>query len=996
MGRTNRVALAALVCLFPVFGEVVFERNAGQYRDPEVLYVARAGRTVASLGKRSVAWPGGLRMEFVNAGAAKLEALDEKPGRTNYLTGADPARWRRGINNFGAVRYTGLYPGIDMVFHANRGKLESDFIVAPGADPSRIRLRIRGSRGLKLNEGGSLLIEAAQSPLEFRKPVAFESNGKSRKPVEVSYEVARGGEVRLRVAPYSRSSTLVIDPEIVFASYLGGGTASGNPAIDSAAAVALDAAGMIYIAGYTVALDFPVKDPIDSPELFDNGYYYEDIFLSKIDPATGALVYSTILGGAGTDAAFGLAVDEEGAVYLAGRASAGFPYTAKFDPACDEMAARTAFALKLSPRGDQIEYADCLCGWADATSLALGPGKALFTAGYYLSGAQPALPVTPNAFQAEMPPASRKAFMVKLDAAGELTYATWLSGNGQDTPLSLAADAGGGVVILGATTSNTFPTVNALQPRNSSGGGINWSGDGGATWSARNSGLTDNSFLQIAPDPSTAGTAYAASRNAGIFVTRDFGLTWTPVPNSLRVTELAVGAQSPGLMYALSAGRLLRSDNGGSDWVPLSLESASPQSVVAGGKGDTVYVTAAAPPQTGAAGPPRFLVLRSDDRGATWTEIAKDLQLMTLPKVVVDPAQDGALYLIGNGYYRSADRGATWQTITVKSFQVGIYPLGLGLAADTKAPGVFYVDAAAPPVSAGTSNSGTLLKTTDGGNSWTGCGSFPETPQWFWVDPADSAVVYAASRQALYRSADGCATFERRTAGLPGRYFSWVAYDALSPANLYVASQPAEDLFLTRLNADGAAVFSTYLGTWEADYAAAMALEPNGDIWLTGYTTSAEWPTTASALQASKGAASREEVFLSRLSATGDAILYSTYIGGSEADVSTSVAVTPAGDVCLAGGTFSPDFPLKEPIQDSLKSLDAFLSCLSAEGALKFSTFLGGTAYDEIAAIKADRAGDLHLVGVTNSSDLPTSPSAFQPQFAGGGQDVFVLKIAMH
>jgi hypothetical protein len=254
-------------------------------------------------------------------------------------------------------------------------------------------------------------------------------------------------------------------------------------------------------------------------------------------------------------------------------------------------------------------------------------------------------------------------------------------------------------------------------------------------------------------------------------------------------------------------------------------------------------------------------------------------------------------------------------------------------------------------------------------------------------------VVYAATAEALYRSTDSCATFKRQTIGLPGRYLNWATQDR--SGNVYVATQPAEDLFLTRLTADGkSAVFSTYLGTWESDIPADVAVDPTGDIWVTGYSRSADWPTTESALQKSRSGRG-EDVFLTRLSAAGDSIVYSTYLGGSEAEGATALAVTPEGDVCVAGITYSADFPLVNAIQDKLRMQDGFIACITAEdGRMSFGTYLGGAGRDWIYALKADRAGNLYVAGATDSPDLSSSPKACQPQFSGGrGEDAFVAKI---
>ncbi len=246
-----------------------------------------------------------LRLRFLGANAAaKIEGLDEQPGVSNYYLGNDPAKWRTNVPHFSRVRYQNLYPGIDIVYYGNQSQLEHDFILAPGADPSKIRLRVDGAEKISLDADGNLLLSVSGGTLHFSKPFIYQqSDAQTKTPVEGRF-VRRGRhEIGFRVAAYNRNQSLVIDPILAYASYLGG---SGT---DTALAVTSDNAGAVYLTGSTTSTDFPVKNayqatiggtttyspPITTPP-------YMDAFITKIDTTqsgANSLVYSTFLGGGG-------------------------------------------------------------------------------------------------------------------------------------------------------------------------------------------------------------------------------------------------------------------------------------------------------------------------------------------------------------------------------------------------------------------------------------------------------------------------------------------------------------------------------------------------------------------------------------------------------------------------------------------------------------------------------------------------------------------------
>ena len=202
------------------------------------------------------------------------------------------------------------------------------------------------------------------------------------------------------------------------------------------------------------------------------------------------------------------------------------------------------------------------------------------------------------------------------------------------------------------------------------------------------------------------------------------------------------------------------------------------------------------------------------------------------------------------------------------------------------------------------------------------------------------------------------------------------------------------DAFVTEVNATGTAlVYSTYLGGADSDFGNGIAIDAAGNATLTGTTASTNFPLK-SALQTTNLASGNFTAFVSRLNAAGSALVYSTYLGGTISDFGSAVAVDSAGNACVTGFTSSPDFRSSSALQTFGGLTDAFVSVFNPAGsALLYSTFLGGSDNDSGNAIAVDSAGSVYVTGQSSSSNFPTPASALQP-FMHGSSDAFVTKLA--
>ncbi len=222
------------------------------------------------------------------------------------------------------------------------------------------------------------------------------------------------------------------------------------------------------------------------------------------------------------------------------------------------------------------------------------------------------------------------------------------------------------------------------------------------------------------------------------------------------------------------------------------------------------------------------------------------------------------------------------------------------------------------------------------------------------------------------------------------------------------ALQPAlaggQDIFVTKLSPDGASlVYSTYLGGGGLDTIAAIALDSSNNVVLAGTTKSADFPVVNALEPTLTGTAGNSDAFVAKLKADGSALIFSTYFGGSGVDGATGVAVSSTGNIWVAGGTGSTDFPVVNAIQSTfggggvsnVSPGDAFLAEFAPNGSsLLFSTYWGGSGQEQATSVSLDTSDNVFLVGITSSPNFPTH-NALQPQLASaGGFNSFVTKFA--
>src|SRR5712692_2932561 len=392
-------------------------------------------------------------MKLVGANAeTQVFGQDELPGKSNYFRGNDPTKWRSSVPQYARVRYTNVYPGMDLAYYGNQRELEYDFVLRPGADPGQIRLRIEGAKKLRL-EHGDLVLRRPEGEVLLRHPHIYQdSNGKQRE-IHGHYVINNKSEVGFRVASYDRARTLVIDPVLAYSTYVGGSKE------ESGASIAVDSAGNAYITGQDRgSTDFPAENPIQSTY----GGGFTDAFVTKINADGSAAVYSTYLGGSQNDTGEGIAVDSAGNAYLTGQTDSNdFPLVNAIHAVPSGHS--TGFVTKINAAGSALVYSTYLGGSGDD----VGTGIAVDSAGkVYLTGVTTSINFpTVNAIQPTLHSPYGNAFVTKINAGGTaLVYSTYLGGSSSEDGEGIAVDPGGNVYVAGGTTSADFPIVNAIQP----------------------------------------------------------------------------------------------------------------------------------------------------------------------------------------------------------------------------------------------------------------------------------------------------------------------------------------------------------------------------------------------------------------------------------------------------------------------------------------------------------------------------------------------------
>jgi len=434
-----------------------FERNQGQ-TDAQVKFLARGNgyavfltpnETVLGLTRPDTKATSVLRMRLLGAKQdPQISGRDALAGTVNYLVGNDPAQWRSGIPTFAKVEYGAVYPGVDLVFYGNGRTLEYDFVVAPGADPEQIGFAIDGAEKVSVDAGGDLVLQMAGGELRMHKPVVYQDVDGVRTPIDGRFVLKGANQVGFQVAAYDAGRALVIDPVLVYSTFLGGGGA------DMGLAIAADGGGNVYATGSTQSSNFPLTAAL-STALSGN----TDAFVTKFT-SSGGVLFSTYLGGGSPDEGRGIAVDQSGNIYLTGYTqSSNFPTTAGAYDGSNSGSVE-AFVTRLNNAGTAITYSTFLGGKnVDVgNAIAASGGKVYVTGTTTSGGRQNPFPTTDGTSYGGKKDTDAFVAIINPVSSGtaDLVFSTILGDSGGDDSGNGIAVGNGNVYVTGASGSQAF------------------------------------------------------------------------------------------------------------------------------------------------------------------------------------------------------------------------------------------------------------------------------------------------------------------------------------------------------------------------------------------------------------------------------------------------------------------------------------------------------------------------------------------------------------
>jgi uncharacterized protein (TIGR03437 family) len=939
-----------------------FELQQGQAQG-SARYIARTpGHTILLTPQgMTLATPAGgsVMMRFLNGAAQPRTSGEVKlAGVSHYLIGSDRRAWQRSVPHFARVRYSGVYAGIDAVFHGEEGSLEYDFAVSPGASPDAIRLSFENATEVRIDGNGELVIRTASGEIRQHRPVLFQEHDGIREPVAGGYRILGRNVAGFTVGTWDRRRTLVIDPVLVYSSYVG---LSGKATLTG---MAVDAAGNTYLAGSVTSPDLPAtagalqsaKKGAGAYRSSDKGVTWNSpnsslgslrVEAIAINPANPAVVYTGTANG----------------VYKSSNSGVDWTIVPSSLPPDDFP------AVTIDPTNQSVVYAggqglykseDAGATWKrinlQAGILSIAVSNKNPNLLYVGTQAFGALRSTDGGANFDFLTGSGRVNSVAIDPAdSNILYLAlkdagfYKSTNGGQSFTWYQA----GLVANSSDPMNANVVV--VDPKTAgrlylgTGAGLFRSTNSGANWTAIAS-LADRRILSIAVDPNDSNLVYAGT-GSGIYKSTVGGVSFTSAgPVAADVNAIAVDSKSQFVYAGLYSGpdvfvskiapdgkTLVYSTyfgGSGADTAGGIVVDAA-GNVTLCGTTDSSDLPTRTPIQARMGGATDIFVTRLNPTGSdiVFSTFLGGRANDVCTALVQDSA--GSLYVLGTTYVPVAGAGANNYPVTTQAYQKSS-PGGGQDCVVTK------VDA---------KGAGMVYSTFLGGNNADTCLAMA-------VDPSGSVAITGSTRSGDFPNT--------------GANFG----DVKPSASRFNFDQA----FVTKLNPAGSALlFSGYLaGAQSISQGHAIAVGPNGRIYVAGLNLAPDFPLTSGALRTPTGTG----IFLSAYEPDGSALAYSAIVPAlSDAfalQIDANGNAWMAVDAASSGAFATTDDAFDSRSRRGLVA-SGVVEVDAAAANVLYASYLAGTgAISHSAALQLATDGSLYVAGYALSSDFPMDSQTFE------------------
>ena len=921
-----------------------------------------------------------VRMRLDGANPGRVEGVQQLPGKVNYFIGDDASKWLTDIPTFRKVAYRNVYEGIDAIYYGNRQQLEYDLVVAPGADPGIIKIKYEGSESLRVNREGTLLLKTRAGEIQQPKPLIYQQENGQRKLIEGRYIVRGSKRVGFSLGKYDRRKPLVIDPKLVYLSLVNGG--------GFGYAIAVDTNGSAYIAGEIFASTLnPTGGGFQTSLLgADNA------FITKLDASGTSVVYSTYLGSANGAYADGIAVDGQGNAYVTGGAATGFPTTAGAYQTTNH-GDYDCFVTKLNGTGSALVYSTFYGGnyYDEGDGIAIDAAGNAYVGG--VAGSNDLITTAGAPQTSSGGGYDGFAIKLNPSGSATTYATYFGGGGSDIVNGTIALDSSGNAYITAQTSSFNLPQVNAVMGPAGTDRGVFKSINSGSTWSLSSNGLQTSTVSALAVDRNSSNTIYAATgggvykttdgglnwsntgavypnglalamagsstiyvgTDGGINKTTNAGASWSVSYAGNAIRALAIDPTNSAIVYAAGNDGVIKTTNSGGSWTPMnSGMTRSPVRSLVIDPTNTSIVYLSVGNNTNSR------VYKSTNGATSWALANSGLPASTIFSLALDPNSPTTLYAGTNsGMYKTTNGATNWSVInnglTIQySDNVSRTP-GIGAVAISTPSTTLYAASSSGATSAGAFPAPAVFKSIDGGATWSvnATGLAGSNLISLGVDPNDATKIYVGN------AGDFDAYFVKinptGTAFLNATYVGSSGLDVAAGVAVDSSNSPyilgytqgnnfqttvgafqtlrkgIADAYVMKLNPAGNQIsYSTLLGGLDSELTlGGIAVDGSGDAFVTGFTASSDFPTTAGSFQrtfGSRSTAGSRDSFVAELNPNGTALVYSSYLGGAGDEpgslpfFGSRLAIDPAGNAYVVGTTSDPN---SFPVFDSINGFNA-------------------------------------------------------------------------